>query len=286
MRGDPLGTRRPVSATTSPRRGTKAIKACTSAIPPIQLELAGVLPREISAVRRAQVSDRTSIGLKRTSMANVDAEQNAAPTQQGEGTRTFRIHVVRREFGSSSTGRKWRWRSLRRSRPRWLSSATQPGAHRRDAETQSAGQTTKIEQAEKEEPIASLASLQGAPPMEAVAAAAVRSFACSRHAAADHPAPQPDVNSKLALISAIKQRRAITVRPEPSAEAQSFAPVEPAANLREEEQSEPVAEHVAPDTEAAQKKKSPPRRKTPPSQTIAQCRPAVLRFRVQQRLAP
>jgi TonB family protein len=196
-------------------------------------------------------------------MANVDAEQNAAPTQQSEGTAPS-------EFTLSEENLEALLHGVSGSAPLPKPTASAPAPAGAMQKPGQPDQITKIEPATKEEPIASLASLQGTPPMEAVAPPP---FEASPAVVTPlQPASQPDVNSKLALISAIKQRRAVTARLEPAPETETFAPVESAAGVREEEQGEPeaVGEHVAPDTEAVSEEEIAA---TPKAEPVSRSRP-------------
>src|SRR5665213_1766959 len=199
-------------------------------------------------------------------MANVDAEQNAAPTQQKEGTAPSEFTLSEENLEALLHGVSGSAPLPKPAAAAFTGNApASAGVMQKPTQTD---QSTKMEAARKEEPIASLAALQGTPPMEAVAPPP---FEASPAAVTPlQPAPQPDVNSKLALISAIKQRRAVTVRPEPAPETEISAPVEPAAGLREEGQNKPetAAEHAAP--EAASEDEAAA---TPKAEPVSRSRP-------------
>jgi TonB family protein len=183
-------------------------------------------------------------------MANVDAEQNAAPTQQPEDSASSESITLSEENleallrGVSGTAPL--------PKPAAAPLPVPAGAAHKPSHLD---QATKIEPAKKEVPLASLASRQEAPPLEAVPPPPFEAspVAVTPLQSAPQAAPQPDVNSKLALISAIKQRRAVSVRPEaPASEPEISAPLAPAVGPREEghEGPEPVVEHAAPDVES------------------------------------
>ena len=198
-------------------------------------------------------------------MANVDAEQNAAPTQQMEGTAPS-------EFTLSEENLEALLQGVSGGAP--LSKPAAPAAPAGAMQKPSTpDRSTQIEPARKDEPIASLASLQGAPPLEAVPPPPFEATPVAVMPLQTTPqaAPQPDVNSKLALISAIKQRRAVTVavtvKPEaPAPETESYTPLARATGDREPEQEEMEAavEHAAVDVDAAVEEEI-----APPSKTVS-----------------